>query len=139
MSYGPIKYWIIRGRSFVRNVLHRCVTCCRFERRAHYPPPPPPLPAFRVKEAPAFAYTGVDFAGPLYVKGSNDSKEIKVWICLLTCCVVRAIHLEVTRLNSAVLHTMLQTFHCQERFPNPYDIRQWKDVRRSFQVTARHS
>ena len=89
------KYWIIRRRSFVRNVLHRCVTCRRFEGKAHYPPPPPPLPAFRVQEAPTFAYTGVNFAGPLYVEGSNDSKETKVWICLFTCCMVRAIHLEV--------------------------------------------
>ena len=89
------KYWIICGRSFVRKVLHRCVTCRRFEGRAHYPPPPPPLPAFRVKEAPTFTYTGVDFAGPLYVKGPNNSRESKMWICLYTCCVVRAIHLEV--------------------------------------------
>ena len=91
------RYWIIHGRSLVRKVLHRCVTCRRFEGRAIYPPPPPPLPAFRVKEAPAFTYTGVDYAGPLYVKGPNNSKESKVWICLYTCCVVRAIHLEVLR------------------------------------------
>ena len=45
--------------------------------------------------SPAFAYTGVDFAGPLYVKEPSRSSEAKVWICLFTCCVVRAIHLEV--------------------------------------------
>ena len=89
------KYWIVRGRSFVRKVLHKCVTCRRFEGRPHCPPPPPPLPAFRVKEAPAFTYTGVDYAGPLYIKSSKGSRESKVWVCLYTCCVVRAIHLEV--------------------------------------------
>ena len=89
-------YWIIRGRSFVRKVLHKCVICRRFEGRPHYPPPPPPLPEFRVKEAPAFTYTGVDYAGPLYIKGPNlTKKDSKVWICLYTCCIVRAIHLEV--------------------------------------------
>ena len=89
------RYWIVRGRSFVRGVLHKCVTCRRFEGRPHYPPASPPLPAFRVKEAPAFTHTGVDYAGPLFIKSDNASRESKVWICLYTCCIVRAIHLEV--------------------------------------------
>ena len=89
------KYWIIRGRSFVRKMLHRCVVCRRFEGRPYRPPPPPPLPRFRVTEAPAFTFTGVDYAGPLYVKGATPSESEKIWICLYTCCVVRAIHLEV--------------------------------------------
>ena len=36
-------------------------------------------------------FTGVDFAGPLYVR---DGEE-KVWLCLYTCCVTRAVHLEI--------------------------------------------
>ena len=56
-------------------------------------PPPPPLPTLRVKEVPPFVHTGVDFAGPLFVKTSNSSD--KVWVCLFTCCIVRAVHLEV--------------------------------------------
>lgn len=57
----------------------------------HYPPSPPPLPAFRVQEAPAFTYTGVDFARPLYVRGSTHSNPKGG----ITCCVVRAIHLKL--------------------------------------------
>ena len=49
---------------------------------------------FRVKEDPAFTYTGVDFAGPLYVCGHKDLPQ-KMWICLFTCYVTRAVHLEV--------------------------------------------
>ena len=79
----------------MKGVLHKCVTRRRFEGRPHYPPPPPPLLAFRVTEAPAFTYTGVDYAGPLFIKSVNSSGESKVWICLYTCCIVRAIHLEV--------------------------------------------
>ena len=56
-------------------------------------PPPPPLPKFRLEEAPPFTHTGVDFAGPLYI---NDLSG-KVWICLYTCCVTRAVHLEVVQ------------------------------------------
>ena len=54
---------------------------------------PPPLPSFRVSEAPPFAYTvDLDFARPIYIRGAEKSK---VWICLFTCCIVRAIHLEI--------------------------------------------
>ncbi|CAB4040866.1 E3 ubiquitin- ligase DZIP3, partial [Paramuricea clavata] len=54
----------------------------------------PPLPEFRVKEAPPFTYVGLDYVSPLYVKSTNDLDE-KAWICLITCCVSRAVHLEV--------------------------------------------
>ena len=75
--------------------IHKCVTCRHFEGRPHYPPPSPPLPAFRVKKAPAFTHTGVDYAGPLFIKSDNAFKESKAWICLYTCYIVRVIHLEV--------------------------------------------
>ena len=84
------RFWIVKGRQVVRRILRRCVLCKRFEDKPYDEPPPPPLPVFRVQEAPPFAVTGVDYAGPLYLKDSN-----KVWICLFTCCVIRAVHLEV--------------------------------------------
>ena len=34
-------------------------------------PPEPPLPSFRVKEVPPFTYAGVDYAGPLFLKGNK--------------------------------------------------------------------
>ena len=45
-----------------------------------------------MKEEPAFTYTGVDFAGPLTIR--TDS-ETKAWICLFTCFVTRAVHLDI--------------------------------------------
>ena len=89
------KFWIVKGRSFVRQLLHRCVCCRRFEGKSYGAPPPPPLPSFRVNEQPPFTYTGVDFAGPLYIKHREDTQSQKVWICLYTCCVVRAVHLDL--------------------------------------------
>ncbi|KAJ8958661.1 hypothetical protein NQ318_016386 [Aromia moschata] len=38
-----------------------------------------------VRDAIAFEITGVDFAGPLYLKNVT-----KAWICLFTCAVFRA-------------------------------------------------
>ena len=53
----------------------------------------PPLPEICVKEARAFERTGLDYLGLLYVRISDNSK--KVWICLFTCFVTRAIYLEL--------------------------------------------
>ncbi len=94
------QFWIVRVRSFVRQILGRCTVCKRFEGRPNHAPNPPPLPLLRVDEAPPFTYTGVDFAGPLYVKGANDTSS-KVWISLFTCCVTRAVHLDLVQDLSA--------------------------------------
>ena len=83
------RFWIVRGRQVVKKLLFHCVICRRFDSRPFQPPPPPSLPGFRVQEAQPFAYTGVDFAGPLYIVNDPDTK---VWICLYTCCVTRAVH-----------------------------------------------
>ena len=89
------KYWIIHGRQVVRQILLKCVICQRYEGLPQPAPQPPPLPQFRVKEEPAFTYVGLDFAGPLHIKTQGLVTERKVWICLYTCCVVRAVHLDI--------------------------------------------
>ena len=93
------QFWIVRGRNFIRQILGRCTICRRHGGGPYRAPKPPPLPSFRVDEAPPFTYTGVDFAGPLYLKGDLDVS--KVWICLFTCCVTRAIHLDLVQDLSA--------------------------------------
>ena len=89
------KYWIVQGRSLVKSIIHRCVVCRRYEGRPYASPAPPPLPAFRVSEAVAFSSTGVDFAGPLYIKTYGLTKSKKVWICLYTCCITRAVSIDL--------------------------------------------
>jgi hypothetical protein len=51
-----------------------------------------PVPRARITMAAAFSVCGVDFAGPLWVK---NGVEKKAYICLFSCAVTRAIHLEV--------------------------------------------
>ena len=81
------KFWIVKGRSFVKWIIRKCVLCQRFESKSCRNPPPPPLPTFWVCEEPPFSCTGVDFAGLLY----GATKNKKVWICLYTCCDTRAV------------------------------------------------
>ena len=89
------KFWIPRVRSLARQLIHKCVLCRKLEGRSYRPPPSPPLPTCRVSEDPAFTYSGVDFAGPFHVRCCTDQPQ-KVWICLFTCYVTRAVHLDAT-------------------------------------------
>lgn len=72
------KYWIVKGRSLVRSIIHRCVVCKRHEGASFRTPMPPALPTFRVQEQPPFTFTGVDYAGPLYTRPDEANKA---WIC----------------------------------------------------------
>ena len=103
-------YWLVRGRQFVHKLIHRCVTCCKLEGRSYQSVPPPPLPEYRVRQSQPFRYTGVDFAGPLYVKKSVVSEGSKVWLCLYTCCVTRAVHLDLVPDMTAT--TFIRSFKC---------------------------
>ena len=89
------RYWIIKGRKTVKNVLRMCAVCKRYQGRPLRSPASPDLPEFRVDHSGcAFQVTGLDFAGSLYVK--NNSNNDKVYILLSTCASSRAIHLELT-------------------------------------------
>ena len=115
------KFWIVTGRSFVRSIIHHCVLCRRFEGAAYHAPPPPPLPEFRVKEEPPFTFTGVDFAGPLYIHSFGLTASNKVWICLFTCCVTRAIHLDiVTDLSTETFLRCLKRFAARRGMPRKF-------------------
>ena len=67
----------------------------------------------RVADAPPLTYTGMDFAGPLYITSprdpqSNESIFNKVYICLFTCASTCAVHLELT--HDLGTNSFLQAF-----------------------------
>ena len=114
-------YWIPQGRAFVRQYIYRCVTCRRYAASSYKPPPP--LPEFRVQQSMPFSSVGVDYAGPLVVKHNTytscqngrwntyTSCNEKVWVCLFTCCVTRAVHIDVVNDLSS-----LSFIRCFKRF-----------------------
>ena len=60
----------------------------------------PSLPDIRVTGSQPFQVTGIDYAGPLYVRNAN--KEVrKVYICLFTCTAIRAVHLKLVEDQTA--------------------------------------
>ena len=84
-----MRFWILRGRSFLRKLLRHFTVCTRFNARPFKAPEAPPPPQFRVQEYPPFSCVGVDYAGPLFVcKPDKQGLDI-------TCCGTHAIHLEL--------------------------------------------
>ena len=111
------KYWVPKGRQEVKRVLSECATCKKLKGKPYSSPPTSALPEFRVREAPPFSRVGVDFAGPLYVKSKMGGME-KVYIALFSCCVTRAIHLELVEdLSAAAFRRCLRRFTARRGTP----------------------
>jgi hypothetical protein len=96
------KYWILRGKDAIRDVIRRCVVCRR-NKHVLLEQMMGSLPAARVNPGRPFEKCGVDYAGPFettVVKG-RQRNCFKSYICLFVCFVTRAIHLEaVSELSS---------------------------------------
>ena len=87
------KYWIPQGPRVVKCVLKKCTICRRHDGGPYKMPLMPPIPTERVSTSAPFTYAGVDYFGPLFTKKRTETQ--KVWVCLYTCLVTRAIHLEL--------------------------------------------
>ena len=68
------KYWVPRGRSRVRSIIHSCLLCRKLGCKTFQTLPTAPLPDFRVSMSYPLANTGVDYLGPLFVYPSIARK-----------------------------------------------------------------
>ena len=85
-------YWVVGLRCLAKRIKRFCASCQRQDAVACNEPAAP-LPRDRVARAPPFTVTGVDFAGPIF---AVDCPRQKLYVCLFTCAVTRAVHLELT-------------------------------------------
>lgn len=104
MSSLREQVWIISSRRAIQSVLAKCATCKRYK-ATKIEASPSTLPEERVRDVTAFEVSGVDFAGPVYLKGGE-----KAWICLLICAVYRAIHLELVTLDRDLYRGLLKIY-----------------------------
>ena len=111
------RYWVPRARQVVKKLINKCVPCKKVEGKSYDASPMASLPEFRVRESFPFSKVEVDFAGPLYVKGKTKEMN-KMYIALFTCCVTRAVHLELVEdLTSQTFRRALRRFSSRRGTP----------------------
>ncbi|KRZ54428.1 hypothetical protein T02_13454 [Trichinella nativa] len=142
------RFWITRGRSAVKEVVRKCVVCRRVTAKP-FEQQMAELPPERTEPVGPFVYVGVDFAGPIMARCDGKTLTLlKTYVCIFTCMVVRAIHLELVpdmtvdsflralrrfisrRGRPRLLQSdNFQTFHLASRFLRPLcNSRNWKVV-----------
>ena len=106
-------FWVPRGREIVKRLIKQCFVCTRFPGKPYPMLSQSSLPEMRVDDGSPWTSTGVDYAGPFFVVCKNSAfNEIiteKVYICLFTCALTRAVHLELVKSCSA--DAFLLAFH----------------------------
>ena len=114
------KYWVVRRRQMVKRILGKCVTCKRLEGKSYSRPLQADLAEFRVRQTAPFSQVGIDFADPLFVKQvQGGSCSSKVYIALFSCCLTRAMHLELAcNLSAETFLGCLRRFAAGRGVPN---------------------
>lgn len=88
-------YWLAQGRRRIKGIVKNlCLICRKSLERPYKLPKMPDLPGKRVTECSPFKNTGLDYFGPINVRKNKDGTS-KIWICIFTCFVTRAIHLKI--------------------------------------------
>ena len=92
LAYLRQKYWILKSMTAVKSITKACIKCKKLNHPLCHQKMAD-LPDFRKMPLAPFIHTGLDYAGPLFVK--TKTAEEKRWICLFTCASTRAVHLEI--------------------------------------------
>ncbi|CAB3408044.1 unnamed protein product [Caenorhabditis bovis] len=85
--------WITQGRSYVKKILARCRQCERRRLKPYRQPDFPQFPESRTQPIRPFKDTGMDFCGPVKIKGSTGPAD--AWILLFTCLGSRYVSTEL--------------------------------------------
>ncbi|XP_076661047.1 uncharacterized protein LOC143364788, partial [Halictus rubicundus] len=90
------QYWPIAGKSIVKQLLHKCIQCCKYNPRT------PQyimgnLPKKRVIQTRPFESVGVDYCGPFLIKEKKfrNRSKLKCYVAVFVCFATKAIHLEL--------------------------------------------
>lgn len=104
-------YWMPRLRQAVKADISKCIECFRQKQATTYQQMGD-LPSVRVNKANPFAFTGVDFAGPINIRklpgrpptirsikdaAFKEPSQIKAWIVIFVCLTTKAVHIEIIK------------------------------------------
>ena len=115
-------------------IVYHCVVCRRFQSRPYSAPPPPPLPSFRASESRPFSYTGVDFAGLIYIKSSAVLSQKNLDMLVFLLCHSRSSFRASSRFDFSSLHkTCFKRFTSRRGLP----VKMISDNAQTFKAAAR--
>lgn len=112
------EYWPIQGRRLVNGIVRNCFRCARAS-----PVPAKQqtgqLPQERITPSRPFSITGIDYAGPVYIKPIHKrAAPTKAYISVFVCFVTKAVHLElVSDLSTPAFLTALRRFIARRGCP----------------------
>ncbi|XP_055605899.1 uncharacterized protein LOC129754063 [Uranotaenia lowii] len=103
------KFYISELRAVVRRVANRCCWCKVYKAKPETPRMAP-LPEERMTpRGRPFSVVGIDYFGPYSIKVGRSN--VKKWVALFTCLVVRAVHLEApTSLSTEACKRAIRRF-----------------------------
>lgn len=90
LNYIRSRFWIIKGRKTVKNILRACVTCKRYQARTMVP-----LLFLICRIVELVIHIHFKLQDLTFAKNLRDANS-KVYILIHTCASTRAIHLELT-------------------------------------------
>lgn len=89
------KYWVISSQNNVKRVIHQCNRCSRANPKL-LQQPMGNLPKDRTVLIRPFLKSGVDYAGPMFIKERGRGKQkVKAYIALSVCLSTKAVHVEL--------------------------------------------
>ncbi|CAK9816560.1 hypothetical protein ANTQUA_LOCUS9005 [Anthophora quadrimaculata] len=106
------KYWPINGKTSVKSVIQKCITCHKLK-PISLDYPMGQFPKNRVTVNRPFLIAGVDYCGPIHIKERKhrNLKKIKVYIAVFVCFSTKAVHIElVSDLTSDAFLAALRRF-----------------------------
>ena len=88
-------FWIPTLRRKVKKLIRKCSICKVFASRPYAQPSTGLLPKCRSNVAHAFHTVGIDFIGSFICRERKE--EVKVYVIIITCALIRAVLLGVTK------------------------------------------
>lgn len=109
------RFWV-KGKSLVRRTLHHCTLCRRFEDLTRHQDH---LPYRQSKSLRLRPLHSQGWTLPALSTLRTQGGQKKAWICLYTCCVIRAVHLDlVTDMSVQVFLRSFKRFTSRRGLPS---------------------
>ena len=98
ISQAGNRFYVTGARKLARTICQTCVICRKAAAKIG-PQLIGQLPSARLNPDYVFFHTGLDYAGPFYLKEGYVRRPVKIkaWMAIFVCFQVKAVHLEIVK------------------------------------------